>query len=153
MEPWSVRGQSDLGDLVGNLNPGVTRCGLIIFEVPRNLSRDNLTLRFRGGVTGNYVDLPLMVNSSVKQSPAETRPSPDVSPQSDESEGVQQEPPPTPQPDAGNPQTSPAGTQQEPAPQSQPDATSPQPAPAGTQQPAPIVRELPSNTSLPQSPN
>lgn len=145
--------QSNLQELEGHLNPGVTRCGLIVFEVPRNLSKDNLTLRFRGGSKGDTVDLPLKVNSLVKQSSAETEPSPEVSPQADVSAGTQQETAPTPQSDTGDPETSPAGIEQQAAPQSQPDDTSPQPAPAGTQQAAPIVREPPSSSPSPQSPN
>jgi hypothetical protein len=54
---------------LAQINPGMTNTGEIVFDVPENLSLDNLKLRFRGGMTGDSADLALKVNSTVKQVP------------------------------------------------------------------------------------
>jgi hypothetical protein len=51
------------------MNPGITKTGQIVFDVPENLGMDDLRLRFRGGMTGDSAILPLRVNSVVVQAP------------------------------------------------------------------------------------
>jgi TonB family protein len=63
-----VEPDSDL--FLAKINPGVTKVGRIVFDVPTNLSMDNLRLRFRGGMTGDSAILVLRVNSIVRQAPA-----------------------------------------------------------------------------------
>lgn len=52
---------------LAQINPGITKTGLVVFDVPQSLSPDNLRLSFRGGMTGDTAVLPLKVNS-VEQS-------------------------------------------------------------------------------------
>jgi hypothetical protein len=54
---------------LAQINPGITKKGQIVFDVPENLSMDNLRLRFRGGMTGDSAILPMRVNSVVVQVP------------------------------------------------------------------------------------
>jgi cell division septation protein DedD len=65
---------------LAQINPGITKTGQIVFDVPENLSMDNLWLRFRGGMTGDSATVALKVNSTVMQAPA---PPDVVTPQSD----------------------------------------------------------------------
>lgn len=64
---------------LAQINPGITKTGEIVFDVPQTLSVDNLLLRFRGGMTGNSAVLPLKVDSTIMPVPAPpdstTRPS------------------------------------------------------------------------------
>lgn len=64
-ESMDVDSASNL--FLAQLNPGITKTGTIIFDVPANLAIDNLTLRFRGGMTGYSADLALKANSTVNQ--------------------------------------------------------------------------------------
>jgi len=48
------------------INPGVTKTGVIAFDVPQNLQVDDLRLRFRGGMTGHSAVVALRVNSSTE---------------------------------------------------------------------------------------
>jgi len=59
---------------LAQINPGVTKTGQIIFDVPKNLALDNLKLEFRGGMTGDSADIPLTVDSTARQmsSPSES---------------------------------------------------------------------------------
>ena len=131
---------------VEDLNPGLTTVYSVYFEVPPNLSKDNLTLSYHFEAGATFVAVPLKVNSS------------GAAPVSGASEAGNAAAIPTDssqssQSGSGSPQTPPTGTQQEPVPQLQPDATSPQASPAGMQQAAPIAQEPPSNSPSPQSPN
>ena len=63
---------SDL--FLAKINPGVTKTGRIVFDVPANLNMDNLRLRFRGGMTGDSADLPLVVNATDMRAPAQPEP-------------------------------------------------------------------------------
>jgi hypothetical protein len=64
-----VGGGDDL--FLAQINPGVTKTGLVVFDVPQDLRLENLKLKFRGGMTGDTAFLPLRVNSTT-QSPAAT---------------------------------------------------------------------------------
>src|ERR1035437_2340618 len=55
---------------LAQINPGITKTGQIVFDVPENLSMDKLWLRFRGGMTGDSATVALKVNSTVMQAPA-----------------------------------------------------------------------------------
>ena len=55
---------------LAQINPGITKTGKIVFDVPQNLSMDNLLLRFRGGMTGESRTLALRVNAIVRDVPA-----------------------------------------------------------------------------------
>jgi hypothetical protein len=46
------------------INPGLTKTGMVIFDVPRSLSVDSLQFRFRGGMTGETGQLPLTVQAT-----------------------------------------------------------------------------------------
>jgi hypothetical protein len=46
------------------INPGLTKVGMVIFDVPRSLALDSLQLRFRGGMTGESGVLPLAVQAT-----------------------------------------------------------------------------------------
>lgn len=48
---------------LAQINPGITKNGIIVFDVPRTLGIDDLRLRFRGGMTGDSAVIPLKVNS------------------------------------------------------------------------------------------
>jgi hypothetical protein len=134
---------------VEGLNPGLTTLYSIYFQVPSNLSMDDLTLKYYFDTGAKFVAVPLKVNSSggAPLSGASSESGNAAATPTDSSQSSQS--------GSDIPQMPPTGTQQgpEPAQQSQPDATNPQPAPAGTQQPAPIVQEPPSNTPSPQSPH
>ncbi len=43
------------------INPGLTKTGLVVFDVPQALRLDTLRLKFRGGMTGDSAILPLKV--------------------------------------------------------------------------------------------
>lgn len=43
-----------------SINPGITASGNIAFDIPTNLTVKDLKLVFRGGMTGDEADLPLM---------------------------------------------------------------------------------------------
>jgi len=103
---------------LAGINPGVTKKGLVVFDVPVGLSREPLKLRFRGGFTGDSTIIPLAVQmttiSQPQQSPQTTyaaEPSnetptaaspsapattPVTATQPTESQGQQQEPAPSP---------------------------------------------------------
>jgi len=51
---------------LAQINPGVTKIGQVVFDVPADLDAGNLRLRFRGGMTGESAVLPLKVNSVTK---------------------------------------------------------------------------------------
>jgi hypothetical protein len=55
---------------LAQINPGITKTGQIVFDVPENLSMDNLWLRFRGGMTGDSATVALKVNSTVMRASA-----------------------------------------------------------------------------------
>ncbi|MGP8269888.1 MAG: DUF4352 domain-containing protein [Terracidiphilus sp.] len=63
-----VEPESDL--FLAQINPGVTKTGRILFDVPASLSMDNLRLRFRGGMTGDTGTVALKVNSTLMEAPA-----------------------------------------------------------------------------------
>jgi hypothetical protein len=63
-----IQGGNDL--FLARINPGITKVGRIVFDVPANLSMDNLRLKFRGGMTGDSAILELRVNSTVMRAPA-----------------------------------------------------------------------------------
>jgi hypothetical protein len=46
------------------INPGLTKIGMVIFDVPSSLSLDSLQFRFRGGMTGETGVLPLTVQAT-----------------------------------------------------------------------------------------
>jgi hypothetical protein len=46
------------------INPGLTKVGMVIFDVPSSLSLDALRFRFRGGMTGETDVLPLTVQAT-----------------------------------------------------------------------------------------
>jgi TonB family protein len=48
---------------LAQLNPGITKVGTIIFDVPRNLQTDSLSLKYRGGMTGDSTEVPLRVQA------------------------------------------------------------------------------------------
>ena len=52
---------------LNEINPGITKTGEIVFEVPEDLGLENLRLKFRGGMTGDSAILALQVNYSVAQ--------------------------------------------------------------------------------------
>ena len=54
---------------LAQINPGVTKTGKIVFDVPRDLKLDNLRLRFRGGMTGHSAEIVLRVNPKAQQMP------------------------------------------------------------------------------------
>jgi hypothetical protein len=62
-----IQGGNDL--FLAQINPGITKAGRIVFDVPANLSTDNLQLRFRGGMTGDTAILALRVNPRVTRAP------------------------------------------------------------------------------------
>jgi hypothetical protein len=87
------------------INPGLTKVGMVIFDVPRSLGLDSLQLRFRGGMTGETSELPLNVQATdMPREPAapvynenEQQATPPVEPQQpSNTEPV--EPPPSTQP-------------------------------------------------------
>jgi TonB family protein len=55
---------------LAQINPGVTKTGQVIFDVPESLSLEDLSLRFRGGMTGDSTILALSVNSKVNELPS-----------------------------------------------------------------------------------
>jgi hypothetical protein len=55
---------------LAQINPGITKTGVIVFDVPETLALHGLLLRVRGGMTGRSADVALEVNSTVKQVPA-----------------------------------------------------------------------------------
>ena len=59
---------------LAQINPGVTKTGLVIFDVPQTLSLDSLRLRFRGGMTGGSAILPLKVDSVERPAAAPSAP-------------------------------------------------------------------------------
>jgi len=59
---------------LAQLNPGIMKTGEIVFDVPQNVTMDNLLLRFRGGMTGETATLPLRVDSTVQQTAAPSDP-------------------------------------------------------------------------------
>lgn len=68
----SVR-SADLGanDLfLARINPGITKVGEIVFDVPASLDLDHLQLRFRGATSGDAAIVPLKANATGKP-PAE----------------------------------------------------------------------------------
>lgn len=64
---------------LAQINPGVTKAGLIVFDVPQNLGLDGLQLKYRGGMTGDSAILPLKVNSTVQQAAEPSGPNPQPS--------------------------------------------------------------------------
>lgn len=52
---------------LAQINPGITKTGQVVFDVPTTLNLDDLQLRFRGGMTGDSANLPLKVNSTIRQ--------------------------------------------------------------------------------------
>lgn len=42
-----------------SLNPGITTTGLVVFDIPPNLSNNQLKLKFRGGMMGSEEELPI----------------------------------------------------------------------------------------------
>ena len=46
------------------INPGLTKVGMVIFDVPASLRLDSLQFRFRGGMTGETSQLPLNVQAT-----------------------------------------------------------------------------------------
>jgi hypothetical protein len=96
---------------LAQINPGVTKAGEIVFDVPQNLGMDNLLLRFRGGMTGTSRTLALKVNATTREVPA---------PQ------VKEEP--APQEPSAQPIENPSGPTSAPSPPKQPVQASPQPA-------------------------
>lgn len=71
-------GDDDL--FLSQINPGVSKAGVVLFDVPRDLSLDGLQLRFRGGMTGDSALLPLKVKSSEQQAVVPSDPSPPAGP-------------------------------------------------------------------------
>jgi hypothetical protein len=59
---------------LAQLNPGIMKTGEIVFDVPQNVTMDNLLLRFRGGMAGETATLPLRVDSTVQQTAAPSDP-------------------------------------------------------------------------------
>ncbi len=51
---------------LGQIDPGITKIGTIVFDVPTNLDIDKLQLRFRGGMTGDAAVIPLKPNFIAK---------------------------------------------------------------------------------------
>jgi hypothetical protein len=49
---------------LASINPGLTKQGVVIFDVPATLELDSLEFRFRGGMTGETGHLPLTVQST-----------------------------------------------------------------------------------------
>jgi hypothetical protein len=88
---------SDL--FLAGINPGVSKQGVVVFDVSPAIVKQRLKLRFRGGMTGETTELPLEVQSMasvqapVKELAAESSPTPHVSEAADTSE-----PTPTPAP-------------------------------------------------------
>jgi hypothetical protein len=61
------------------INPGLTKSGVVLFEVPNNIDISSLRLSFRGGMTGEQATLPLSevgVQISVPPSPSAPEPTP-----------------------------------------------------------------------------
>jgi hypothetical protein len=108
----SMSMQNDL--FLAGINPGITKRGTIVFDVPQSILHDELRLRFRGGMTGKTAELPLSVQiqepvrEETQEPVAEPAPQPPVSEAVDSSQPVStpapivREPPPsaipTPQP-------------------------------------------------------
>jgi hypothetical protein len=44
---------------LSGIGPGVSKQGIVIFDVPPSIIRERLTLRFRGGMTGSTAVVPL----------------------------------------------------------------------------------------------
>lgn len=98
------------------INPGLTKVGMVIFDVPRSLGLDSLQFRFRGGMTGETSQLPLNVQATdIPRRPTappynenEKQVAPPVEPEQPPNT-EQVEPPPSTQPD-----TTTTTTQQQP---------------------------------------
>ncbi|MEG9435068.1 DUF4352 domain-containing protein [Edaphobacter sp. HDX4] len=88
---------------LASLNPGITKVGIIVFDVPPTLDLRNLTLQFRGGMTGSEASMPLRVVASDME-PVKSEPVPEPV-QSQPQTGSQAEqvgdPPTTPNAPAG----------------------------------------------------
>ena len=59
---------------LARINPGVTKTGVVVFDVPQTLGLDGLRLSFRGGMTGESAVLPLKVNSLERPAPLPSSP-------------------------------------------------------------------------------
>jgi hypothetical protein len=129
---------------VEGLNPGLTTVHFVYFEVPSNLSMDNLSLRYHFDSGATFVGVPLRVSSSGGA------PAPGDSSQSGSEAATQQNPSQSPQPDSDRAQTSTSGTQPNSSTETQTEQ-SPQAAPLRPQVPA--TPDPPSNTPTPQAPN
>jgi hypothetical protein len=68
---------------LAQINPGVIKTGLVIFDVPQTLSLDSLRLRFRGGMTGDSAILPLKVDSAEQPVPSTPAAQPSANDQPD----------------------------------------------------------------------
>jgi hypothetical protein len=107
------------------INPGLTKSGVVLFEVPNNIDISSLRLSFRGGMTGEQATLPL---SEV---------------------GVQISAPPSPTTELAPATTETVSTEPEAKQTSEPPTAAPivrEPAPSA----APIVREPPPTATAPQ---
>ena len=96
---------------LAQINPGVTKTGLVVFDVPQTLSLDNLRLRFRGGMTGDSAILPLKVDSVEQPAAAPSAP---VAPSA-----------PAEQPNGDSQPENPNTVVQQPVPVNGPQATTP----------------------------
>jgi hypothetical protein len=80
---FEVERGSDL--FLAGINPGVGKQGTIVFDVPPSIIHQRLTLRFRGGMTGETTEVPLAVRSTapveapVQEAAPEPPPTPHVS--------------------------------------------------------------------------
>jgi hypothetical protein len=68
---------------LAQINPGVIKTGLILFDVPQTLSLDSLRLRFRGGMMGDSAILPLKVDSVERPVPSAPAAQPSANDQPD----------------------------------------------------------------------
>lgn len=55
---------------LAQINPGVTKVGQIVFDVPSNLDMESLRLRFHGGMMGESATLSLAANVTSQPAPA-----------------------------------------------------------------------------------
>jgi Domain of unknown function (DUF4352) len=108
------------------INPGLTKSGVVLFEVPNNVDISSLRLSFRGGMTGEEASLPLSeVGIQISASPPPT--TPELAPATTETVSTEPEAKQTSEPPTAAPIVS-------------------EPPPIA----APIVREPPPTATAPQ---
>jgi hypothetical protein len=72
---------------LAQINPGVTKTGVVVFDVPETLGLDDLRLKFRGGMMGDSAILDLKVNSIAQPVASPSAPAPQ--PSSDDQSNIQ----------------------------------------------------------------